>query len=159
MIIKEFLPNPTGKDATGEYITLFNNGKDAVTMIGWKLTNSSRKVFRLDSYTIPAGNALKFPYSVTKLALKNTGATVSLYNAHGTLIDSLNYRGTAVEGGIIGSGGLTAEVRDTLFTHLPESYPKNARETLYASPLVFMVLAGVILGGVAVWIIRRTTNN
>ncbi len=160
MEVKEFLPNPIGKDAAGEYIALFNNEKISVTMTGWKLTNSAGKAFRLDHYTAAPGETRRFAYVDTRLALKNTGETVSLYDAHGTLIDSLAYRGTAVEGRVITSGaGLTAEARDKLFTRLPENYPQSAREAFYSSPLVFMVLLGAICGGFAIWFMKQTKEN
>ena len=143
MQIKEFLPNPIGKDTDAEYVVLLNNDKITVTMTGWKITNASGKSFTLNP--IPSilnpGAELKLPYSLTKLTLKNTGETISLYDFMGKLTDQLSFTGTAIEGRIITHNAeLTEELKSQLFTNLPEEYPGVLHENFLNSPWVFMVL-------------------
>jgi hypothetical protein len=166
MLIKEFLPNPVGKDQDGEYIALLNNGKSSVDVGGWKLKDASGKTSTLTPYVLPPAATLRLPYRTTKLSLGNTGETIFLYDPAGTLVDQLSYSGTAVEGRVITRvSELTPELRSKSFTSLAESYPgvrfgaspADTLTYLQKSPIVFMVLVGIILAAIAVWVMRQLT--
>ena len=45
IIIKEVLPNPVGQDTTGEWLTLLNDGSEAVNLRGWSVKDASGKKF------------------------------------------------------------------------------------------------------------------
>mgnify|MGYP001577829346 CR=1 FL=1 len=45
--INEWLPNPEGADADGEWIELLNGGPEAVHTRGWSLGNASGKKIQL----------------------------------------------------------------------------------------------------------------
>ena len=47
VLISEFLPNPPGKDADGEWIELLTRNQ-AVDLSGWVLKDASGKSFSLD---------------------------------------------------------------------------------------------------------------
>src|ERR1700691_587167 len=98
IFINEWLPNPTGADAKGEFIELFNNGSSSVNLNGWALTTSGKKIFSLNGYTIAANGYLLLNRTATKLTLKNADESLSLYNAAGQLVDHSNSEGTAQEG-------------------------------------------------------------
>jgi hypothetical protein len=100
MVIKEFLPNPVGSDKKGEYIKLFNDGGNIVSLSGWQIKDASGKTFNL-SGDLSAGKELILPYSKTKIALNNNGEQVFLYDNAGKLVDKLDYIGQAEEGQII----------------------------------------------------------
>lgn len=97
IFINEWLPNPTGADAKGEFIELFNNGDASVDLSGWTLRTENKKKFKL-SGSVRANGYLVLPRSETKLSLKNTDGTILLYNAVGAIVDRSAFVGSALEG-------------------------------------------------------------
>ncbi len=96
IFINEWLPNPTGPDAKGEFIELYNNGSTLVNLSGWIL-QADKKKFKL-SESIRANEYLVLSRSKTKLPLKNTDETLFLYDAAGHLVDQSAFEGSAPEG-------------------------------------------------------------
>ncbi len=94
--INEFLPNPTGPDAAGEWIELWNSGNAAVSLARWKIkTDGGEKTL---GGTIGPGKYLLLKRSETKLVLKNTDEKIFLYDAGGKLADQSGFLGSAPEG-------------------------------------------------------------
>lgn len=97
MVINELLPNPTGKDASGEFIELLNNSASRVSLGGYVLKDKSGKKYLLHGELGP--NAyLSLPYAVTKINLKNTGDAIYLFDPTGQQIDAAEYLLQAKEG-------------------------------------------------------------
>ena len=113
ILINEWLPNPAGNDAQGEWVELFNSGSSSVSLDGWiiktgggstSLTTGTRK-YNLKG-TIGAGGSTQLTTSEylilkrtdTKLVLRNTDEKVFLYDAKGNLIDQSGFLGSAPEG-------------------------------------------------------------
>ncbi len=105
IIIDEFLPNPVGKDAEGEWIKLFNNENKQINLLGWKLKDASGKIFVFKNKTIGAGEYLVLDYKTTKISLNNNGETIFLYDQNGKLISQLGYEGVAEEKKIFSQQG------------------------------------------------------
>lgn len=126
IIIKELLPNPAGKDTAGEWISLLNNGEEAVNLRDWSLTDTSNKKFIFGNETILPNQELKFPYSLTRITLNNDSDTVSLWDGVGRKIDELSY-GQAGEEEVVVSAKLT---------------PPVETQQLIASPLAAQEFAG-----------------
>jgi hypothetical protein len=97
IFINEWLPNPIGADAKGEFVELFNNGSVPVNLDGWSLGADVKKKFKL-SGAIHTNSYLVLPRSETKLALKNTDGKLFLYDAAGKLADQSAFEGSAPEG-------------------------------------------------------------
>jgi hypothetical protein len=97
MIISEFLPNPIGKDAEGEWIELFNDSENAVNLNGWQIKDASGKTFFFKNKIDP-GEYLVFDYKTTKISLNNNTETLFLYDPKGNLIDKAEFVGAAPEG-------------------------------------------------------------
>ncbi|GEM_PF-1686996 len=100
MIIKEFLPNPIGADKEGEYIKIFNDSDKAVNLVGWKISDASKKEFAMSGIIDPKQELVLFS-SKTKISLNNNGEIVFLTDSKGILIDKLVYTGIAEEGKVI----------------------------------------------------------
>ena len=98
IFINEWLPNPAGVDAKGEFIELFNSGKTLANLNGWSLATKNGKQFSLSSYRIAAGGYLLLSRATTKLTLKNSDETLSLYDAKGRLADQSSFSGAAPMG-------------------------------------------------------------
>jgi hypothetical protein len=98
IFINEWLPNPTGTDSKGEFVELFNSGRVAVSLRGWSLKTSGKKIVSLDGYTIAGNRYLLLKRTETKLALKNMDESLFLYDASGKLADHSSFLGTAQEG-------------------------------------------------------------
>ena len=98
IFISEWLPNPVGPDAAGEFVELYNNGASAVGMHGWFLKNEGGKKFSFMSGSIPARGYLLLKRSVSRLSLRNTDGGLSLYNSAGQLVDHAEFQGSAPEG-------------------------------------------------------------
>jgi hypothetical protein len=157
MQIKEFLPNPAGKDQDGEYITLENTGTVGVNLDGWKLKDASGKTYTIRGKTLSAGEELTLPYKTTRISLNNTSETVQLVNAAGALVDELSFTGGAQEGRVITrTTELTPELKTELFEPLAlASLPSRINPSEPIGKLVVLiVLAGAILAGIGVWILR-----
>lgn len=98
IFINEWLPNPTGDDAKGEFIELFNNAAVPVNLDGWKLKTVDKKFFPLDGKFIAGNGYLLLPRSETKLTLKNSDGALLLYDAAGKLVDQSAFSGAAPDG-------------------------------------------------------------
>jgi hypothetical protein len=96
--INEWLPNPVGNDAAGEFIELYNSGASAANLDGYALGDGAKKTFKLDGYGIPAGGYLVLKHAQDKLALKNTGGALLLYGPSGEVVDRASFIGAAPEG-------------------------------------------------------------
>ena len=100
IVINEFLANPVGSDASGEFIELKNTSSTAVDLTRWQLDDADGGS---SPYTIPAGTSLSgfeirsWSRSVTKIALNNDGDSVRLFDPSGELKASRDYN-TASEG-------------------------------------------------------------
>lgn len=97
ILINELLPNPKGKDADGEFIELFNNSVNRVSLANYTLADKGGKKYLVHS-ELGAGEYLVLPYSLTKLNLNNTGDAVFLYDSRGQLIDRAEFLLQAKEG-------------------------------------------------------------
>jgi Lamin Tail Domain len=98
VLINEWLPNPVGADAAGEFLELYNNGASAVPLTSWSVKTEKGKTFSLAGRTIPPRGYLVLEKSETKLTLRNTDGDLSLYAPDGTLADHGKFSGNAPEG-------------------------------------------------------------
>jgi len=96
--INEWLPNPVGNDATGEFIELYNSGAAIAKLDGYTLGDGAKKTFKLDGYSIPPGGYLVLKHVQDKLTLKNTNGEVLLYGPNGQVVDGAHFAGAAPEG-------------------------------------------------------------
>jgi len=81
VVISEFLPNPSGSDAEGEWIELWNMGSDEVNLSEWVLDDEDggSSPFTIPKDTVISGGGyLVFNRSQTKIALNNNGDHVRL---------------------------------------------------------------------------------
>ena len=97
VFINEWLPNPNGADASGEFVELFNGGAAPVNLAGWILVADGKKKAKL-SGILRAGGYLVLRRGETKLSIRNSSAALSLYDAAGDLVDQSAFDGTAPEG-------------------------------------------------------------
>jgi len=98
IFINEWLPNPVGNDAQGEWVELWNNGQSAVNLGGWLLKTKSGDKFSLNGYKIEAGGYLVLARAQTKLVLRNTDEGLFLYDNGGRLVAESSFLGSAPEG-------------------------------------------------------------
>ncbi|HVW67181.1 MAG TPA: lamin tail domain-containing protein [Candidatus Peribacteraceae bacterium] len=78
--ISEFLPNPSGTEAAGEWIELHNNGLHPAPLCGWSIDDGSggSKPYSLSHYQIPVHDYLLLPRTKTGIALNNDADMVRL---------------------------------------------------------------------------------
>ena len=94
----EILANPVGDETAGEFIELYNNDTTA-DISGFVIHDASKT----GSYTFPANTTLAshayyvLERAVSKLSLNNTNETLTLSDAAGTIIDTVQYQ-TSKEG-------------------------------------------------------------
>lgn len=98
ILISEWLPNPAGPDAEGEWLELFNGGGSAVFLSGWRVENGSGKSVRIGDLKIDAGGYLVLFRKNTKLVLRNRDEKISLYNAEGRIVSRAEFLGSVPEG-------------------------------------------------------------
>lgn len=95
--INEWLPNPIGPDAKGEFVELWNNGSAPVDLRGWVLRADGKKKFKL-SGIIHANEYLILLRRETKLSLKNVDGELILSDAAEKQVDRSAFDGSAPEG-------------------------------------------------------------
>lgn len=109
MRISEFLPNPAGKDADGEWFELHNDASTTQNIRGWFIQNQKGKKFIFSHVELAPDEYVVWSYRTTKLQLRNTNEMLSLYDASGVLRDALGFQGNAREGeGVIRTGETSA---------------------------------------------------
>lgn len=155
MIIKEFFPNPVGNDKDGEYVKLFNDGADAISLNGWVLKDASGKNYKL-SGILDAGRELILPYSRTKISLNNNGEKIFLYDGAGGLVNELGYSGQAEEGEII-TRNEKLEIKDEKLETSNGNLSTNMiTNQVSHSKIVFLdFLTAGILAGLVLYIILQ----
>ena len=94
--ISEIFPNPSGSD-DGEFIELYNFGSIPVDLNGWKLGDSSSRLFiingvNVDQTVIAPGGYLAVMKEVSGISLNNTGDTAKLFFPDGNLANSVEYK-------------------------------------------------------------------
>ena len=75
--ILSLLPNPKGKDAGNEQVTLVNTSKKAVSLRGWSLRDKAKNVYGL-SGSIAANGRRVITMKSNSMPLNNDGDTVML---------------------------------------------------------------------------------
>lgn len=119
IFINEWLPNPTGVDTKAEFIELYNNGATLVSLSGWKLTTTGKKIFSLDGYSIAPREYLLLSRAKTKMSLKNSDEVLSLYDATGRLVDRSSFLGAASEGKSFSRINYTTDVTEHFIWSVP----------------------------------------
>lgn len=99
VIINEFLPDPDGSDAEGEWIELYNQGGE-VNLLNWKIDDSDggSKPYEVSSdLWFDPGDFFLLPRPESGLALNNTFDSIRLFNDQSELMDEIEYE-SVVEG-------------------------------------------------------------
>ena len=96
--IKEALPNPSGDEAQGEWVSLINQGEESISLINWSISDESGKEFSLSTVgSIAPGETVVFKRQATEIALNNNGDTIYLKDELGDIVDQLSYQGSIIE--------------------------------------------------------------
>lgn len=135
VIIKEVLPNPTGKDTAGEWIKIFNDGASSVNLSGWSLKDTSGKKITFGNETILPNQELKLPYSATRINLNNDGDIITLWNAAGEKVDEITYGQVSEEEIVISS---------------KIALPTESQQPIEDSPLIAQAFTGTTISAEAV---------
>jgi hypothetical protein len=98
VLINEWLPNPVGDDALGEWIEIFNSGGQPQLLAGFRLENGAGKKYIFKTTVIGPQEYLLLPRSFTKLTLRNKDESLAFYDANGALISRSQFIGSAPEG-------------------------------------------------------------
>lgn len=98
VFISEWLPNPIGADAQGEWIELQNNGSVPIDLSAWKIQADAGKAFALRGVSVPANGFTVLPRSVTRMTLRNTDGRLMLFDGSGAVAQRIGFLGAAPEG-------------------------------------------------------------
>lgn len=158
MIIEDFLPNPAGNDADGEYITLFNDEAARRDLAGWKITDESGKSYPFSGFLNP-GERVKLSYTATKITLNNNGEKISLFDARGQVIDELSYVGSAAEGVIITRDGASRVGAAALIEDWPEPPAVINTSVPSGEIIVFGVMVALFFAGVFTYAYKKLYGN
>ena len=96
ILINEWLPNPVGNDAEGEWVELFNSSDVAVSLVGWELQSKDGKSVALGG-SIGSHEYIGFRRQSIKVTLHNIDGELTLYNPSG-MTDHQSFFGEAPEG-------------------------------------------------------------
>lgn len=89
--LSELLPDPSGSDATDEWIELVNTGTQPVDIYGWEVTVGDDSYLLKEVTQIASNSYLLLPVTETNLSLNNSGETVTLIDPMGEAMDSVTY--------------------------------------------------------------------
>ncbi len=169
--INEWLPNPAGADADGEWVELWNDDVSPIYLKGWFLKTASDKKFILKDQKIEANNYLTLKRSETKLALQNQNGSLYLYDAAGQLIDSAGFLGSAPEGKSVSrfgqnfifvsptAGGVNnAALEASLINNI---YPLSEPLNKYSGQSAFLELligTSLILTAFVIFVLKKNEN-
>ncbi|RJS23105.1 endonuclease [Corallococcus sp. H22C18031201] len=119
VFINEVLLNEAGSDVNGEFVELVNTGSAAVDLSGWTVSDATNVRHTFVSGTslaagkavvvfggasgIPAGTVGAVAASSGALGLSNSGDSVTVKNASGTVVDSATFAS-----GLAGTDGVSA---------------------------------------------------
>jgi PKD repeat protein len=78
LVISEILPDPLG-DESGEFVEIYNQSEEAVSLGGWRLLTKSGQIYKFGSTTVISAHSYKTFYRrETKLALANDNGGLKL---------------------------------------------------------------------------------
>lgn len=97
VLLSELFPDPEGSDEDGEFIEIMNAGAADADVSGWVLETSSGRTFALTARVATLGR-YAFSFADTRLPLSNAGATITLRNQSGDIVDAVSYPGPAKTG-------------------------------------------------------------
>ncbi|MEI6649879.1 MAG: lamin tail domain-containing protein [Candidatus Moraniibacteriota bacterium] len=103
ILINELFPNPKEKGEGNEWIELRNSSDTPISLVGWMLRSGSGMFVWKDTLAseyreIPAGGFLVLPRSLSKLSLRNSNGSVTLFAPDGTTVmDTVSYGATIEE--------------------------------------------------------------
>jgi len=156
MVIKEFLPNPDGKDTLGEYILLLNDSDELINLNGWKIKDKSGKIFNLSGYNLGPAEKLKLPYSRTKITLNNDGEELELIGPKGEIIHKLGFSGQAKSGVVVEMRKeITQEIREEFLENKLEEFTANVVYTGINNFWLPIILTGLALTSISIWIVKK----
>lgn len=102
--ITSLLPNPPGDDTQNEEASLKNLGGQAVSLVGWKFRDLAGRIWSLDMVgTLQPGEERVIHRQGQPMALNNSGDTIELVDAGGTVVQSITYS-AVVEGEVVTPG-------------------------------------------------------
>ena len=93
--LNELLPDPVGDDASGEWIELYNNSDQAISLAGVTIQDSSTSHFTLGNEIIAAHQYLVINRAQSSIALNNSDDAVTLRDPAGNQIDTAPYSGSS----------------------------------------------------------------
>jgi len=98
ILINEVLPDPEGSDAEGEWIELFNNSQQELSLKDCYLIDENlkdkgdpQKYFYFEDIVIEPLGFLVLDYKDTKISLNNTGDIIELYDRKGELLSGVYF--------------------------------------------------------------------
>ncbi len=93
-----------GSDRQNEEVRLHNPGTEAVSLVGWRIGDSSGTSFwnlTATDGSVGPGETARIIRRRRRMALNNTGDTVSLVNPAGDIVDQRSYDGPVASGQVI----------------------------------------------------------
>lgn len=171
VFINEWLPNPAGADSSGEWVELWNSGASAVDISRWQLKTKAGSKAVL-SGELDSGRYIVLPRTKTKLVLKNSDESLSLYDSQGKLVAQSSFFGSAQEGKSFSrsSGGSFAwadptpgaENKITLVpsaTKSSYSLGANISGAIAGKDIVLLALgAALVFAAIAVFILKKNED-
>jgi hypothetical protein len=121
--ISEWLPNPTGSDAEGEWIELVNTGRASDSLLGWSIQNGSGKRVVFRDRVVAPGEYVVLERGATKLSLRNQNESLSLFDPQKNLQSQVAYPGEAPEGKSL------SVIGGHVVVGIPTPHKENARLT------------------------------
>ncbi|AKF80220.1 endonuclease/exonuclease/phosphatase [Myxococcus fulvus 124B02] len=119
LLINEVLVNEAGSDVNGEFVELVNTGTASLSIAGWTVSDAASVRHTFPSGTtvpaggvivvfggasgIPSGTPNAVAASTSTLGLSNSGDTVTVKNASGSVVDT-----AVLSSGVSGTDGVSA---------------------------------------------------
>ena len=156
--LSEWLPNPIGPDAAGEWVELWNGGMEPASISGWTLSTGKGRPYRFADIMLRPGEYRIFSRKTTGLSLVNDSGMLELRDATGHAVDNLRFIGTAANGmsanrapgGIArfaaptpGASNIEPELAAIAYAAPPLFAPRSARDEVASAAIAGAALAMV----------------
>lgn len=148
--LNEILPNPSEKGEANEFIELYNNSDEIISLIGWSIRkdSSTNGQYIIQANDFPQGTNIVargfflIPRNISGFVMANSNKTISLHDPKEKEISAVSYRATKEDVSLNYTatgwrGGTPTPGAENILNNLPETQEKVPKKGYRGTPVTF----------------------